>query len=619
MVNKPQLQSDALWRQRFQSPYVFYSYVAPQNPVYGFVSGKIEGITFQLYAWNIETGDLRQLTNEPTGVYEGWLTPDASSLFFLKDEKGNELGHLIQVDYGSGEQRNVTPNLSPFTLRGFTICRSGNRLAFNAVNDDGYRYYYQDINDDHQLTEPQQIFSIKDETWDAVLSYGGDLLAVKSTARAGGKRNYSTLIFNMNGEQIAELWDGEESSVEPIMFSPVANDLRLLGTTLCSGFKRPLLWDVSDNERYDLPLEELLGDIQPIDWSADGQDLLLRQTHKAQTKLLLYDLDASQLHHLDHPEGAYGGMQGPCPGSYSMTYFAPTGDIWAHYSNSATPPQTIALDRESGAQKETIITLSTVPPGLPERSVSFTSSDGESVQGWLSLPGGEGSFPTIIEIHGGPHAHVGAGFAPFAQVWLDHGFANLSINYRGSTGFGHDFRNQIIGDIGHWELEDLAAARKWLIEQGIAKADEIILSGGSYGAFLVLLALSKQSALWRLGLAKVAMADWAINYEDCSEAIRGLSRNLFGGTPDEFPERYRAASPYQHAENIEAPLLIYQAENDSRTTSRQMELFVEKMEKLGKPLQIHWLGAGHSFGDIAMIEESITAELKFVYDVLGDE
>ncbi len=66
-----------------------------------------------------------------------------------------------------------------------------------------------------------------------------------------------------------------------------------------------------------------------------------------------------------------------------------------------------------------------------------------------------------------------------AQAWMDHGFAFLTINYRGSTTFGREFQEKIRGDVGHWEMEDVAAARHWLVREGIARPDQIFLTGWS--------------------------------------------------------------------------------------------------------------------------------------------
>ncbi len=112
------------------------------------------------------------------------------------------------------------------------------------------------------------------------------------------------------------------------------------------------------------------------------------------------------------------------------------------------------------------------PPSRPWRSITFPSSDGRIVQGWLGLPDGEGPFPAILYAHGGPAAVVTECFSPETQTWLDHGFAYLTVNYRSSTTFGREFQEQIWGNPGHWEVEDVAAAHGWLMQEGIARQDD---------------------------------------------------------------------------------------------------------------------------------------------------
>ena len=201
--------------------------------------------------------------------------------------------------------------------------------------------------------------------------------------------------------------------------------------------------------------------------------------------------------------------------------------------------------------------------------------------------------------------------------WLDHGFAFLTVNYRGSTGFGREFQEKINGDVGHWELEDMLAARLWLVEQGIAQPNQILLEGGSYGGFLAVWALSQRPELWAGAVAPVAIVDWTMNYEDSSAAMQGWARLVFGGSPQQKPELYRRRSPLTHAAAIQAPLLIVQGRHDSRATPRQMEVFARTMEAADKEFTLIWLDAGHGTSSAAVAERIQETHLKFAYQALG--
>jgi dipeptidyl aminopeptidase/acylaminoacyl peptidase len=165
----------------------------------------------------------------------------------------------------------------------------------------------------------------------------------------------------------------------------------------------------------------------------------------------------------------------------------------------------------------------------------------------------------------------------------------------------------------------MAAARGWLVEQGIARADQVLLTGWSYGGYLTLQALGKRPALWAGGLAGIAIADWAAQYKDSAGTLRGYLVAFFGATPKERPEQYAASSPITYVENVQAPVLIIQGRNDTRTPARPVEMYEERMMSLGKPIEVHWFDAGH-IGSFAKVELSIEHQermLCFAYRLLG--
>jgi dipeptidyl aminopeptidase/acylaminoacyl peptidase len=210
-------------------------------------------------------------------------------------------------------------------------------------------------------------------------------------------------------------------------------------------------------------------------------------------------------------------------------------------------------------------------------------------------------------------------FSAESQAWLDHGFAFLTINYRGCSTFGREHQYKIVGDLGHWEVEDMVAARSWLIANNIAQPDEIFLSGWSYGGYLTLMGLGKFPDLWAGGLAGIAIADWAVQYEDTADMLRGFQESMFEGTPQTQPERYKVSSPITYAEQVQAPVLIIQGRNDSRTPARPVQMYEEKMQKLGKDIHVHWFETGHmgSFADSELGVEHMELMLRFAYRVLG--
>lgn len=392
------------------------------------------------------------------------------------------------------------------------------------------------------------------------------------------------------------------------MFSPLPGEMRVLATSNRTGFKRPLLWNVLTDERVDIPLDQLEGEVLPLDWSSDGSRILLSQFTQAVQHLYIYDLTNQALMPLQHPGGEFQGV-----------YFGPEAEIFAHWVSSTQPLQLIALDNETGAKKRTVLAVGKVPTSHGWKSITFPSSNGDTVQGWLSLPEGNGPFPTILETHGGPTAVQTERFVPRSQCWLDHGFAYLTINYHGSTTFGKEFEEKILGNVGHWELEDMVAARNWLVTQGITIPAQVFVTGWSWGGYLTLFALGKRPDLWAGGMAGVAFGDYVIAYEDENETLRAYDRGLMSGTPEEKPEQYAACSPITYAEQVAAPILIIQGRNDTRCPPRSIEVYEARMKELGKDIEVYWFDAGHGSAQMEQAIDHQERMLRFVYDVLREK
>ena len=166
-------------------------------------------------------------------------------------------------------------------------------------------------------------------------------------------------------------------------------------------------------------------------------------------------------------------------------------------------------------------------------------------------------------------------------------------------------------------MEDLAAARNWLVKEGLSKPDAILITGWSYGGYNTLMGLGKCPDLWAGGMAGIAVADWAMMYEESADTLRGYLGALFGGTPQEKPEQYRISSPITYVENVKAPVLIMQGRNDSRTPARPVEIYEQKLKDLGKSIEVRWFEAGHWGAGIEQDIQHLEIMLLFASRVLG--
>jgi dienelactone hydrolase len=603
--------TNALWKLRYRAKEIAVAQIARANPARGIVSHNESG-NYQLYAWDVNSNTLRQLTFRPQGAIFGMISPDGHFIYLLEDDGGNEIGHFVRIPFEGGKPEDITPEMPPYSAFGISSSRAGNMLSSCISNSDGFHAYIWNADKEGVIGVPKKLYQSRRMMFGPTLSYSSEVGVIMSP-KPTEFQHYGLQVFDTNtGKVIRELND-DGASIMASSFSPLPGDLRLLVTSTRSGNNRPFIWDITTGQRTDLNLDELSGDIAVMDWSSDGERILISNSKRAVQHLYIYELATGRLKQLDHPAGYYG------MGTFFMptTVFNTNHEIITVWQDSTHPQQVIALDSHTGKKTRTVLPADDVPAGKPWKQITYKSSDGETIQGWLALPDGKGPFPTILHTHGGPETATVEYFLPSTQAWVDHGFAWLSINYRGSTGFGRAFREKIWGDLGHWEIEDMVAARNWLVNEGIADLKKILITGWSYGGYLTCLALGKRPDLWAGGMAGTATVDWTMEYEDLSPMMRGYSVAIMGGTPQEKPELYAKISPITYIENVKAPLLIIQGRNDTRTPARPVEVYEARMKALGKPIEVHWYDEGHSGGGIEQDIEHQELMLRFAYKVLN--
>ena len=603
MRNALDLSADAPWKQRFRAPSIIWSRRAAQNPARGLVSCNKNGV-YQLYAWNCKTDELTRLTDDPAGVSGGSISADGEQVYYLRDQRGDEIGHYARLPFTGGEPVDITPDLPEYASHFIAESASGKALGFTAVDDDGFHIY---ILNKSGPAEPVLYETKQSLSFGPILSHDGEIAIIASSEKTG-VAEYSLEAFEVaSGAPIAELWDGEGSGIMPGEFSPAPGDMRFAGSSSAGGYHRPFIWNPRTGERLDIHSDQFRGDVTVWHWSPDAEKLLLHQVDQALHALYVYDVADDCVGSLNLPPGVASRGSG----------FLPDGALQIHFEDATAPPRILELDGETSAVRRDVIDLGArLPASIPWRSVNYRSTDDATIQAWLATPPGAGPFPTIVHTHGGPTAVQTNRWAPAAQAWLNHGFAFFSLNYRGSTTFGYDFQHAIDGNLGDLEVEDVAAGVGWLIENGIAQPDAILKTGGSYGGYLTLQSLGKKPHLWAGGMAVVAIADWTLMYEDQAGTLRGYQRSMFGGTPDEKPDAHRKASPITYAENIQAPILVLQGENDTRCPARQMRVYEARLQELGKSIDVRWFDAGHGSLDT---EEQIRQQetmLRFAYQVL---
>src|SRR5690349_21820831 len=259
MLKDPLLDENAPWKQRYRVPASF-GQIAHLAPERGLVASDRSGV-FQLYAWNVRTGELTQLTNRPEGVRRGTIAPDGAYIYYHHDRKGDEVGHIVRIPFAGGSEEDITPDLPLYENYGISFSSTGNRLAFTAVTEEGFEVYSIDIAEGGALGQRRWLYRSRELTGETSLSHNGEVIVIQ-TVQPGSLYHYLIAVAVESGQQMGQLWEASAgASVELEAFSPLPGDLRVLATSDLRGSRRPIIWNVRNGDRTELAMGELEGEV----------------------------------------------------------------------------------------------------------------------------------------------------------------------------------------------------------------------------------------------------------------------------------------------------------------------------------------------------------------------
>ncbi|PKV86549.1 prolyl oligopeptidase family protein [Streptomyces sp. TLI_146] len=578
------------WEKRFRAPRVGLPDWAEDAPDRSLFVSNATG-TYELYAWDRATGAQRQATDRPNGTTDGVLTPDGEWIWWFSDTDGDEFGVWMRQPFGGGDDEPAVPGLEPSYPAGLALGRDGTAVVGRSTDEDGTTVHVV-----RPGAAPVEIYRHRESAGVGDLSYDGTLIALEHTEH-GDAMHSALRVVRLDGSTAAELDDtkggAEELGLEVLGFAPLPGDTRLLIAHQRRGRWEPMVWDVASGAETELALE-LPGDVV-AEWYPDGSALLVVHSFEARSELFRYDLAAAELVEVETPAGSVSGATA-----------RPDGTVEYLWSSAARPSE---VRSTTGA-----VVLD--PPGMKAPGSvpvedAWVEGPGGRIHALVQRPAGAGPFPTVFELHGGPTWHDSDAFAAGPAAWLDHGYAVVRVNYRGSTGYGREWTDALKHRVGLIELEDVAAVREWAVSSGLADPSRLVLSGASWGGYLTLLGLGTQPDAWSLGIAVVPVADYVTAYHDEMEALKAMDRTLLGGTPEEVPERFEASSPLTYVDAVKAPVYISAGVNDPRCPIRQVENYVDRLAARGAVHEVYRYDAGH--GSLVVEEriKQVRLELEF--------
>ncbi len=402
----------------------------------------------------------------------------------------------------------------------------------------------------------------------------------------------------------------------------------------------PKLMNVQTGELETLGDPDDLANDQPAAWAPDGSGFWMITDRESEHDWLgFYDLTTRELTPVDQPDW-----------SVELVTVSKNGKWLVWSVNQGGYSRVQVLNRETGEQKElTELPDGTVPPyggGLylspdntnlvvlmvtpikpnelylveletgiarqltdsrkvaldetrmiePEQ-VQIEAFDGLEIPALLFKPHGEGPFPAVLSIHGGPEAQERPGYAyrGFYQFLLSRGIAVLAPNIRGSTGYGKSYQKLIHRDLGGNDVKDFEACAKYLQALPWVDSDKIGVYGGSYGGFAVLTCVSRLPDYWAAAVDIVGPSNLVSLVRTFPPTWRDIAKSTFGD-PDTEEEDMLRRSPITYVDQIVAPLYVIQGANDPRVVQAESDTIVEKLRARGVDVKYDiYPDEGHGF------------------------
>lgn len=299
----------------------------------------------------------------------------------------------------------------------------------------------------------------------------------------------------------------------------------------------------------------------------------------------------------------------------SLTFLSATGDgrkLVIYADDPQQPGAYYLYDRDAESARKLFDTRPELAEAslVPTLPLEVQSRDGLTLVSYLTLPpaadkNGDGKpeekLPMVLVVHGGPWARDEYGYMSLHQWLANRGYAVLSVNYRGSTGFGKNFVNAAVNEFAGKMHDDLIDAVTTLVDQGVADPDRVAIMGGSYGGYATLVGLTFTPDTFACGVDIVGPSS-LITLVESFPAYWGpqleASWYKFVGNPADESDRavMRNKSPISRVADIKVPLLIGQGENDPRVTKAESDQIVEAMQARNLPVTyLNYPDEGHGF------------------------
>lgn len=540
---------------------------------------------YNMYTIPSDSGSYNQLTrSDSSSIFSISYFPEDDRILFRMDDNGNEIFHLFML--ADGEVTELTPD-------------TASRAVFYGWAHDGGSFFYGYNKRDKRLMD---VYEMNLETMKSELRY-----EMESGYSFGGMSNNKqymalTKAINTNDSDLF-IYDFESGEMTKINDTQSGNsaadfginsDYLLYLTDAGSEFSRLMRYNMASGES-----EEVFS----TNWDVSFAYL----SYTGKYRVMLVNADAkNEISVINTESGQEIEFPSFDQGSITSVNISRDEKMMSFYVGSSSSPSNLYVyNLETKEYKQLTNTLNDAIDRddlVTAEVVRYKSFDGTEIPAIYYLPKQatvEEKVPALVWVHGGPGGQSRQSYFGLIQYLVNHGYAILAVNNRGSSGYGKTFYRMDDQRHGEEDLQDCVEGKNWLASQDKIDAGRIGIIGGSYGGFMTMAALTRAPEDFDVGVNLFGVTNWIRTLRNIPpwwESFKDALYQEMGDPNTEDSVRLYEISPLFHAENVTKPLMVLQGSQDPRVLQVESDEIVEEVKKNGVPVEyVLFEDEGHGF------------------------
>jgi len=557
-----------------------------------------------------EGGEMRAITtSDSTSIFAESYFPNDNRMLLSADGNGDEIDHLFVRDL-EGNIKDITPN------------KEAKSTFYGWSDDDQYLYFGSNKRNPSYF----DVYKMSIDDFSSELIYQDD--SGLNFSGMSSDENYFALTKSLNTND-SDLFLYDVKTEEMIKINEnqsknssqdFSNDNSKFYYTTDDGGEFSYLMSHDLATKENKKVLEKSWDIMGSGFTSEGKYMVVYVNEDGKNAIQV--LDSKTMKPIDLPDFK----------DQSITSVSFSDDenwmrMYAGGSNSPSDLYTYNIEtKEQHKLTDVLNEAIDVEDLVTAKVIRFKSFDGVEIPAIYYLPhqaSVENKVPAMVWVHGGPGGQSRQGFSSLIQYMVNHGYAVLAVNNRGSSGYGKTFYQ--MDDLNHGEkdLQDCVEGKNWLASQTEIDGDKIGIIGGSYGGYMTMAALTYTPEEFDVGVNLFGVTNWIRTLKSIPPYWESMRESLYLELGDPFSAdsiRLKRISPLFHTDKVTKPLIVLQGAQDPRVLQVESDEIVAGVRENGVPVEyVLFEDEGHGFVKKENQIESYSRILKFLDNYLKNE